>query len=187
MRQNVWFNLTDDMLDLKVGTVTIPAALAKRRREHRIYLTRLEVELLREQLMARRDGNERWCSRRRRAQVEGEPVPRSGVASAVEAAGKARSGSRREAASQSFEGFTFHMLRHTAASLMALAGMDPAAAAERLEHSDGGALFHKTYRHLYEGEKRNQAKRLEALVVAELDKEGTGDGEETRGGAQPSR
>lgn len=49
------------------------------------------------------------------------------------------------------------MLRHTAASLMALAGMDPAVAAERLEHSDGGALFHKTYRHLYEGEKRNQA------------------------------
>ena len=56
---------------------------------------------------------------------------------------------------------------------MALAGMDPAAAAERLEHSDGGALFHKTYRHLYEGEKRNQAKRLEALVLAELDKERT--------------
>ena len=61
---------------------------------------------------------------------------------------------------------------------MALAGMDPAAAAERLEHSDGGALFHKTYRHLYEGEKRNQARRLEALVMAELDKEGTGKGED---------
>ena len=42
-RQNVWFNLTDDMLDLKAGTLTIPAALAKRRREHRIYLTELEV------------------------------------------------------------------------------------------------------------------------------------------------
>ena len=69
------------------------------------------------------------------------------------------------------------MLRHTAASLMALAGMDPAAAAERLEHSDGGALFHKTYRHLYEGEKRKQAERLESLVRAELDEEGTSDGE----------
>jgi hypothetical protein len=73
-----------------------------------------------------------------------------------------------------FDGFTFHMLRHTAASLMALAGMDPAAAAERLEHSDGGALFHKTYRHLYEGEKRKQAQRLESLVRAELDGERTG-------------
>ena len=70
---------------------------------------------------------------------------------------------------------------------MALAGMDPAVAAERLEHSDGGALFHKTYRHLYEGEKREQAKRLEALVLAELDEEGTEDGEETREGHQPSR
>ena len=46
---------------------------------------------------------------------------------------------------------------------MPLAGTDPAVAAERLEHSDGGALFHKTYRHLYEGEKREQAKKLEAL------------------------
>jgi hypothetical protein len=79
------------------------------------------------------------------------------------------------------------MLRHTAASLMALAGMDPAVAAERLEHSDGGGLFHKTYRHLYEGEKREQAKRLEALVRAELDEEGTDDGWLPPGGAEPSR
>jgi hypothetical protein len=61
---------------------------------------------------------------------------------------------------------------------MALAGMDPAAAAERLEHSDSGALLHKTYRHLYEGEKRNQPRRLEALVVTELDEEGTAKGED---------
>ena len=71
-----------------------------------------------------------------------------------------------------FDGFTFHMLRHTAASLMALAGMDPAAAAERLEHSDGGALFHKTYRHLYEGEKREQANKLEALVLPSWTRKG---------------
>ncbi len=65
---------------------------------------------------------------------------------------------------------------------MALAGMDPAVAAERLEHSDGGALFHKTYRHLYEGEKREQAKKLDTLVRAELDEEGTLDGLEPREG-----
>lgn len=52
-----------------------------------------------------------------------------------------------------FEGFTFHLLRHTAASLMASYGMDPASAAERLGHSDGGALFLRRYRHLYEGER----------------------------------
>ncbi|MDX6513025.1 MAG: hypothetical protein QOE36_2529, partial [Gaiellaceae bacterium] len=34
-------------------------------------------------------------------------------------------------------------------------------------------LFLKTYRHLYEGEKRVQAARLEALVRSSLDKEGT--------------
>jgi hypothetical protein len=66
--------------------------------------------------------------------------------------------------------------------MVALAGIGPAAAAERLEHSDGGALFHKTYRHLNEGEKRAQANRLEALVQSQSDKEGTADGEEPREG-----
>jgi hypothetical protein len=44
--------------------------------------------------------------------------------------------------------------------------------------NDGGALFLKTYRHLNEGEKRTQANRLEALVLASLDTEETTDGEE---------
>jgi hypothetical protein len=47
---------------------------------------------------------------------------------------------------------------------------------------DGGALFHKTYRHLYKGEKRRQAQRLESLVRAELDEEGASDGEVPRRG-----
>ena len=37
----------------------------------------------------------------------------------------------------------------------------------------GGALFLRTYRHLYEGEKRIHAARLDAFVRASLDKEGT--------------
>ena len=56
---------------------------------------------------------------------------------------------------------------------MALAGYDPAVVAERMGHTDGGALFLRTYRHLYEGEKRVNADRLDALVRASLDKEGT--------------
>jgi integrase len=177
-RQNVWFNLTDEMVDLKAGTMTIPAALAKRRREHRIYLTELEVGLLREQLLARAPGTslvfptvegKKWAANRFRDRV---------WMHSVDAAVKNDPNKRDDGASV-FEGFTFHLLRHTAASLMALAGMDPAVAAERLEHSDGGALFHKTYRHLYEGEKREQAKRLETLVRRELDEEGTLDGEES--------
>lgn len=173
-RQNVWFNLTDAMLDLRAGTLTIPSALAKRRRDHRIYLTELEVALLREQLMVRAPGTglvfptvegRKWKANRFRDRVWLRSVEGAIHNDAAGASGSI------------FEGFTFHMLRHTAASLMALAGMDPAAAAERLEHSDGGALFHKTYRHLYEGEKRKQAERLEALVRAELDEDGTSDGE----------
>ena len=56
---------------------------------------------------------------------------------------------------------------------MAVAGLDPAVASERMGHTDGGALFLKTYRHRYAGEKRVQAQRLEVHVRASLDKEGT--------------
>jgi hypothetical protein len=49
-----------------------------------------------------------------------------------------------------YEGFTFRMLRHT------------------------------TYRHLYEGEKRTQANRLQALVQNALDEEGTSAALETQ-------
>jgi len=180
-RQNVWFNLTEEMLDLKSGTLTIPAALAKRRREHRIYLTDLEVTLLWEQLMARAAGTtlvfptvegNKWAANRFRDRV---------WVRSVEAAIK-NDPNKRNDGSSVFDGFTFHLLRHTAAPLMALAGMDPAAAAERLEHSDGGALLHKTYRHLYEGEKRKQANRLDAMVRAVLDEEGTRAGETPREG-----
>ena len=119
--------------------MTIPAALAKRRREHRIYLTELEASLLREQLMARTAGTslvfptvegKKWTSSR-----FGDRVWVRSIEAAVK-----NDLSKRDGAPSIFEGFTFHLLRHTAASLMALAGMDAAAAAERLEHSDGGAL-----------------------------------------------
>ena len=138
-RQKVWFNLTDEMLDLKAATVTIPAALAKRRREHRIYLTELEASLLREQLMARAAGTslvfptvegKKWTASRFGDRVWGRSIE-DAVRNDL---------SKRHGEPSIFEGFTFHLLRHTAASLMALAGMDAAAAAERLEHSDGGAL-----------------------------------------------
>ncbi len=56
--------------------------------------------------------------------------------------------------------------------------MDPAAAAERLGHSDGGALFLRRYRHLYEAEKRLQARRLESFVREHLDASWTDDSEE---------
>jgi hypothetical protein len=61
---------------------------------------------------------------------------------------------------------------------MALAGMDPAVAAERMGHSDGGALFLRTYRHLYESEKRTQARLLESLVRRHLDATWTDSGDD---------
>jgi hypothetical protein len=44
-----------------------------------------------------------------------------------------------------------------------------------MDHSGGGALYLKTYRHLYDGEKRAQAQRLEDFVQSELDKDRTRD------------
>jgi hypothetical protein len=64
---------------------------------------------------------------------------------------------------------------------MARAGMDPAAAAERLGHSEGGALFLRRYRHLYEAEKRLQVARLESFVREHLDTACTDDADELEG------
>jgi integrase len=173
-RQSYWFNLTDDMLDLENGTMPIPAELAKNRREHRVYLTDIEVALFREQLMARAPG-----TRLVFPTVEGKQWDRARFRDRVwlksieAAASHDRAEAERELSI--FDGFNFHLLRHTAGSLMAVAGMDPAVAAERMGHTDGGALFLRTYRHLYEGEKRVHAARLQAHVLASLDKEGTDD------------
>jgi integrase len=166
-RQRVWFELTDDLLDLDAGTVAIPAALSKNGRAHRIYLNELEKGLFREQLLARaartvlvfptptglqwtRSGfRERVWVKAIKAAVTNDPQSASRVSV--------------------FAGFNFHLLRHTAGSLMALSGIDPAVAAERMGHTDGGALFLQRYRHLYESEKRSQAFRLESLVRKHLD------------------
>jgi integrase len=171
-RQSVWFGLTDDMLDLKAGVMEIPGELSKNRRDHRVYLTSVEMSLFREQLLARASGTRlvfpnasarAWNRSRFREQVWSKSVE------AAATHDRERSGR----GSSIYDGFTFHLLRHTAGSLMALAGLDPAVACERLGHSDGGALFLRTYRHLYEGEKRVQAARLDAMVRASLDADWT--------------
>jgi integrase len=171
-RQAFWFSLTDDMLDLEEGTMPIPAELSKNRRDHRVYLTSFEVALLREQLLARAPGTPLVFPNAKGEQWNRSRFGELAWKKSVEAAAKSdreQNGVR----PSMFDGFTFHVLRHTAGSLMALAGLDPAVASERMGHTDGGALFLRTYRHLYEGEKRIQAARLEALVRTSLDKEGT--------------
>ena len=134
--------------------------------------SRVEVALLREQLLARAPGTNlvfptpeggSWNRFR-----FGDRVWRKSVAAAVRHDVEAVGGQP-----SALDGFTFHLLRHTAGSLMAAAGYDPAVAAERMGHTDGGALFLRTYRHLYEGEKRLHAARLDAYVRASLDENGT--------------
>jgi hypothetical protein len=78
--------------------------------------------------------------------MEPRALPRSGVDGAVTAA--RGTDWDRWGRSSVFDGFQFHWLRHAAGSLMAVAGMDPAVASERMGHRDGEALFLRTYRHL---------------------------------------
>jgi integrase len=172
-RQRVWFEMTDDLLDLKAGTLAIPARLAKNGKPHQIYLTPTEVGLFREQLIVRAPATalvfptptgRRWTESAFRQRVWSKAITAA-----------AKHDERPDGRASVFERFTFHMLRHTAGSLMARAGIDPAVASERLGHTDGGALFLRTYRHLYEAEKRTQALRLEALVRASLDEPWTDD------------
>jgi integrase len=164
-RQRVWFEMTDDLLDLGSGTLSIPSWLSKNRKPHQVYLTAMQVQLFREQLLARArtaslvfptPTGKQWTESGFRERVWSKSVA---AAVANDPAG----------AHSIFKGFNFHLLRHTACSLMATAGMDPAVAAERASHTDGGALFLRKYRHLYEGEKRVEALRLEAFIRASLD------------------
>lgn len=175
-RERVWFEMTDDQLDLKTATLSVPAAQSKNKRPHQLYLTGIELKLFREQLLIRAPGTrlvfptptgKQWTESSFRQRVWEKTI-----AAAV------KNDERADGRRSVFEGFTFHLLRHTAGSLMARAGMDPAVASERLGHSDGGALFLRTYRHLYEAEKREQAFRLEAWIRASLDSSGTDDVDE---------
>jgi integrase len=153
-RQRVWFVMTEDLVDLDAATLTIPPELNKNRRPQRVALTGIEVDLFAEQLHARPSRtrlifpNQRagqWNRHRFREQIWLPAVKASGLA-----------------------GLTFHELRHSCASLMAAAGMDPAVAAQRLGHSDGGALFLRRYRHLYGSEARRQATLFEEMIKSEL-------------------
>jgi integrase len=118
-RQNVWFNLTNDLLDLRTRTLTVPAELAKNRREHRVFLTDVEANLLREQLRVRANG-----TRLLFPTVTGKAWTRSGFRERVWLAAIHHAAQQNER----FDGFRFHWPRHTAGSLMAAFGMDPPTA-----------------------------------------------------------
>lgn len=150
-------NLTDSMVDLCAGVITIPRALNKSRTKKPIPLAAVEVQLLREQRMARPLRTQLLFPNAR-----GGVYTKSGFRSiwtpAVESAG--------------MDGFRFHWLRHTSISLAAKAGMTPELIAQRVGHADGGALIYRRYRHLYPSEVRAAVALIDELVAAaERDRE----------------
>lgn len=152
--------LTDKHADLDAGTVTIARDLNKSRKTKPIPLARLEVQLLREQLLARPAGTKLVFPN-----AKGGVYSKSGFRSiwlpALEAAGLAHRDDDRLVAD-----FRFHWLRHTAISLCARAGMAPEVIALRVGHKDGGALIYRRYRHLYAGEIRVAVAALDDHLAA---------------------
>lgn len=156
--------LTDDRVDLEAGTIFIPARINKSRRPKPIPLARVEVQLLREQLLARPAG-----TRVVFATEKGGAYSHSGFQSiwlpALLAAGLAHEEINERGHDIIVADFRFHWLRHTAISLMARAGMKAELIAERVGHKDGGALIYRRYRHLFPSEVREAVSMLDRMVA----------------------
>lgn len=155
--------LTDDRVDLEAGEIFIPHDLNKGRRAKGVPLARFEVQLLREQLLARPCGTLLVFPNEK-----GGVYSKSGFRAiwlpALFAAGLAHKETNANGRSSIVADFRFHWLRHTAISLMARAGMKPELIAERVGHRDGGGLIYRRYRHLFPSEVRAAVGLLDALV-----------------------
>ncbi|HET7046097.1 MAG TPA: tyrosine-type recombinase/integrase [Gaiellaceae bacterium] len=158
-RLRFWLNVEEGHVDFSEGTLFIPRALNKTKRDHTVHLTSVELQLFREQLLARTTFAKKHglFFAGQKARWERATFYNTVWWPSLEGAGWKKPGERAE--------LTFHDLRRTAASLMARAGIDPAVAAARLGHSDGGALFLRTYRFLYPDEQRQQVAKLERMLT----------------------
>lgn len=154
LRLNEALALADRMVDLAGATMTIPRDLNKSRRPKPIDLSQHETQLLREQMMARAPDSSLLFANEAGKRYTVTPFRRRWQA-ALTGAG--------------LEGFKFHWLRHTAISRMAQAGMPVETIAQRVGHSDGGALILRRYRHLFPSEQ----KAAVALLDAYLDRQET--------------
>lgn len=156
--------LTDDRVDLEAGTIFIPARINKSRRPKPIPLARIEVQLLREQLLVRPAG-----TRLVFPNEKGGTYSKSGLRAvwlpALLAAGLAHEETNGKGRTIIVADFRFHWLRHTAISLMARAGMKAELIAERVGHNDGGALIYRRYRHLFPSEVREAVSMLDRMVA----------------------
>jgi integrase len=158
-------NLDERMLDLDNAHLTIPRALNKSRREKPIPLAAYEVQLLREQLLARPRSTKLVFPN-----AKGGVYTKSGFRSvwlpALLSAGFAHETTFPSGKKAIVAEVKFHWLRHTAISLSARAGMKAELIAERVGHSDGGALIYRRYRHLYPSEVRAAVSLVDELVAA---------------------
>lgn len=144
-------NLTEKMVDLVGGNLLIPRDLNKSRRIKKIPLAPSEVVILREQLDLRPAGTKIVFPT-----LDGKVYSNSGWRSVWVPARN----------SAGLKGFKFHWLRHTAISLMAQAGMKPEVIAERVGHSDGGALIFRRYRHLFPSELTEAVALVDGLLAS---------------------
>jgi integrase len=147
-RVNELFTLTDDRVDLRNGLVFIPEHINKSRKDKHIPLTAAETDILREQLLVRCPGTDLVFPKRQGGMWNRHHYRDKVWLPACEAAG--------------LVGFTPHHLRHTAISLSLAAGMPVEMVADRVGHSDGGALILRRYRHLLEREWGPALGRLDA-------------------------
>jgi integrase len=145
------FTLTDEQVNLKAAEVFVPARLSKNRKPKAIALAVCEVQILREQLVARPAGSRHVFATKR-----GKGYTRSAFNEHVWWPALEKVGLKGE--------LHFHDLRHTAISLQARAGIPAEVIAERVGHTDGGALIRRRYRHLYPGEAASHVSKLDALV-----------------------
>jgi integrase len=155
MRQGELFALEDSDLDLDAGTLWVRRGKTKAARR-RVYLAAEVVALLREQLVARAPKTRLVFPTSTGGRWQRHNFMHRAFKPAREAAG--------------IPDVTFHDLRHTAVSLMAVAGWRPEHIAKQIGHADGGALIFRRYRHLFADELESQARLLDSLVRGNRDR-----------------
>jgi integrase len=144
-------SLTDDRVDLERAEVFVPGRLSKNRKPKTIALSASELQLLREQLLVRAPGAQHIFATKRGKGYTKTAFYDHAWWPALEAVGLKGE-------------LHFHDLRHTAISLQARAGISAEVIAERVGHTDGGALIRRRYRHLYPGEAASHMAKLDVLV-----------------------
>jgi integrase len=150
LREGELFDLRESDLELDKGLMRIRSGKTQAATRS-VSLPTMAVQLLREQLLARRHTEGGYVF----------PAPKGGrwlkdnfLARVFRPAAK-RAG---------LEGIRPHDLRHTYASLMGSAGVDVATIAAQMGHKDGGALLLRRYRHIFPSEAASGAEKLDALV-----------------------